>query len=119
MFLNSNSDLVNKLEVKTFFFAIGNYSRFSILAALAGKDLCVSEIVDATGIEQSNVSHHMDCLLNCGFVSVRKAGKSRVYGLNDEARPIISSILKHIQRYSSDIMACDLANKEYISRVIE
>ncbi len=110
---------MNKIVVKTFFFAIGNYSRFSILTALTEKDLSVSEIVGATGIEQSNVSHHMDCLLNCGFVNVRRAGKERIYGLNGEARPIINNISKHIQRYGSDIIACELANKEYISSVIE
>ena len=110
---------MDKLGVKTFFFAIGNYSRFSILASLAEKELSVGEIVDATGIEQSNVSHHMSCLLNCGFVSVKRVGKAHVYSLNDEAKPIINSILKHIQKYSSKIIACDLANKEYISKVIE
>ncbi len=117
MFLNS--DIMDKLGIKTFFFAIGNYSRFSILTALTEKDLNVSEIVNATGIEQSNVSHHMDCLLNCGFVNVRKDGKARIYSINAEARPIINGILKHIQKYSHEIMTCDLANREYISRVIE
>ena len=76
-----HSDHMEKLEVKTFFFAMGDYSRFSILAKLAEKDLNVGEIAKATGLEQSNVSHHMSCLLNCGFVNVKKEGKARIYSI--------------------------------------
>lgn len=110
---------MDKLEIKTFFFAIGDYSRFSILTTLTKKDLNVTGIVAATGIEQSNVSHHMDCLLNCGFVNVRKEGRARIYSLNKEARPIINGIVKHLQKYKSNIIACNIANMEYISKVIE
>lgn len=110
---------MGKLEVKAFFFAIGDYSRFSILRVLSEKDLNVNGIVSATGIEQSNVSHHLSCLLNCGFVNVRKDGKERVYGLNKEVKPMIKDIDRHIERYKTSIIACDIASKEYISRVIE
>ena len=110
---------MDKLGVKTFFFAIGDYSRFSILAALMEKDLSVNEIVGTIETEQSNVSHHLACLLNCGFVNVKREGKMRIYSLKDEARPIVGSIIKHIQKYNSEIIACDIANKEYISRVIK
>lgn len=110
---------MDKLEIKTFFFAIGDYSRFKILSALAEKELNVSGIVSATGIEQSNVSHHMECLLNCGFVDVRRDGRARIYKVNREVRPIIKSIIKHIERYKTDIVSCKIANKEYISKVIE
>lgn len=110
---------MDRVAVKTFFFAIGDYSRFSILAALLEKDLRVSDIVSSTGIEQSNVSHHMSCLLNCGFVNARRVGKERIYGLNSEIRPIIRDIIKHIDRYKSGIVSCNIANREYISKVIE
>jgi DNA-binding transcriptional ArsR family regulator len=112
-------DFMDKIAVKTFFFAISDYSRFSILAALLEKDLRVSDIVSSTGIEQSNVSHHMSCLLNCGFVSARKDGKERIYGLNGEVKPIISDIIRHIERYKKEIISCNIANKDYISRAIE
>lgn len=110
---------MDKLGIKAFFFAVGDYSRFSILTALTKKDLNVTEIVAATDIEQSNVSHHMSCLLNCGFVNVRKEGTARIYSLNKQARPIINGIVKHAQKYRSNIIACDIANAEYISKVIE
>lgn len=110
---------MDKIGVKTFFFAIGDYSRFTIMVSLLKTDLNVNEIVAATGIEQSNVSHHMSCLLNCGFVSVRKEGKERFYGVNADMRLIIRSIMKHVESYKDRIIACDVANKEYISKVIK
>lgn len=109
---------MDKLEVKTFFFAMGDYSRFRILASLAKRDLNVSGIVAATGIEQSNVSHHMSCLLNCGFVKVKRNGKERVYSLNAEVKPMIISIMRHIERYRERIISCKLADMEYISKAI-
>lgn len=115
----SRSDHVDKLEVKTFFFAIGDYSRFSILARLVEKDLNVGEITDATGLEQSNVSHHLSCLLNCGFVSVKKEGKSRIYSINPGVKPIIDNVIRHIEEYRDDIISCDIADREYISKVIK
>ncbi len=110
---------MDKLEVKTFFFAIGDYSRFSILAKLLEKDLNVGEIVKATSLEQSNVSHHMSCLMNCGFVSVKKDGKARIYSINSEIRPMINSMIRHIEKYRNDIISCDIADRSYISKVIK
>ena len=110
---------MEKLEVKTFFFAIGDYSRFSILAKLAEKDLNVGEIAKATGLEQSNVSHHMFCLLNCGFVNVKKDGKARIYSINFEIKPMINSMIRHIEKYGNDIISCDIADRSYILKVIK
>ncbi len=110
---------MDKLEFKTFFYAIGDYSRFSILGYLAERDLNVSEIVGMTGIEQSNVSHHLHCLLNCGFVNVRKVGKERIYAINPEVRQTVNSIISHIAAYKKQIISCDIANRAYISKVIK
>jgi DNA-binding transcriptional ArsR family regulator len=110
---------MDKLEFKAFFYAIGDYSRFSILSSLVKRDLNVSEIVAITGIEQSNASHHMHCLLNCGFVNVRKEGKERIYAINTEVKQTVNSIMNHIEAYKKQIISCDIADKEYISKVIK
>jgi DNA-binding transcriptional ArsR family regulator len=110
---------VDRLEFKAFFYAIGDYSRFSILSSLAKRDLNVSGITAMTGIEQSNVSHHLHCLLNCGFVNVRKDGKERIYAINPEVRQTVNSIISHIASYKKQIISCDIANRAYISRVIK
>ena len=110
---------MEKPEVKAFFFAIGDYSRFSILAKLAENDLNVGEISEATGLEQSNVSHHMSCLLNCGFVNMKKDGKARIYSINSEIKPVINSMIRHIEKYRDYIRSCDIAYRTYISKVIK
>lgn len=110
---------MDKLEFKTFFYAIGDYSRFSILRALAKQDLNVSEIVNITGIEQSNVSHHMQCLLNCGLVNVKKEGTKRIYRINTGVKKTVNSIISHIEAYKKEIISCNIANKEYIYKVIK
>jgi DNA-binding transcriptional ArsR family regulator len=110
---------MEKLEFKTFFYAIGDYSRFSILSSLAKGDLSVNEITNITGIEQSNVSHHLYCLLNCGFVNMRKNGQKRIYAINPEVKQTVNSIISHINFYKKQIISCDIANMAYISKVIK
>ncbi|MGC8648032.1 MAG: ArsR/SmtB family transcription factor, partial [Candidatus Micrarchaeia archaeon] len=111
--------IMDKLSFKVFFHAISDYSRFSILRSILEKEMSVSEIVAATGIEQSNVSHHLQCLLNCGMVNSRKKGKSRLYSVNKEARTIVREIEKHIDSYEKSIISCNIVNKEYLSAVIK
>lgn len=101
---------MDKKAFKNFFFAIGNANRFNILVHLSEKDLCVSEIAELASIEQSNVSHHLACLSNCGLISMKKDGKKRVYNIKKEAKPIIRGIIRHIERFDSDIKSCDIAN---------
>jgi DNA-binding transcriptional ArsR family regulator len=110
--------MMEKLEFKAFFHALGDYSRFVILHSLAKQDMSVGEIVSATGIEQSNVSHHMYCLLNCGFVNVRKDGNKRIYRINEEVKETVEKITEHIDTYKKEIISCGIANGEYISGVI-
>ncbi len=110
---------MDKLEFKAFFYAMGDYNRFSILSSLAKKNMNVGEIVAITGIEQSNVSHHLHCLLNCGFVNVRKDGKKRIYAINPEVRQTVNGIINHIGSYKKRIISCDIANRAYISKVIK
>ncbi|MDP1715664.1 MAG: metalloregulator ArsR/SmtB family transcription factor [Anaerolineales bacterium] len=59
-------------------------SRLSILDALRGGVLTVSEIVEATGLSQSNVSNHLGCLRDCGLVVAEKQGRFVYYELSDK-----------------------------------
>lgn len=58
-------------------------SRLSILAALIPGRLKVGEIVDKTGLSQSNVSNHLGCLRECGLVRAEQEGRFVYYELND------------------------------------
>lgn len=59
-------------------------SRLAVLEALRGGPLNVSEIVEATGLNQSNASNHLGCLLDCGLVSREQRGRFAFYSLSEE-----------------------------------
>lgn len=58
-------------------------SRLSILALLREGGRTVSEIVENTGLTQSNVSNHLACLRDCGLVVARQQGRFTCYELSD------------------------------------
>ena len=59
-------------------------SRLSILDALRDGALTVTEIVEATGLTQSNVSNHLACLRDCGLVVTEQEGRFVYYQLSDK-----------------------------------
>lgn len=79
---------------------LSNKTRFTIIKALQQTPLSVSQICKKTGIEQSNVSHHLKLLTNCSIVYVAKEGKQRIYHLNkDTISPLLELIDKHVQTH--------------------
>jgi DNA-binding transcriptional ArsR family regulator len=59
-------------------------SRLSVLLALRDGPLTVSEIVEATGLSQSNASNHLGCLRDCGLVVAEPEGRYVTYHLSDD-----------------------------------
>ncbi len=59
-------------------------SRLSVLVALRDGPLTVGEIVEATGLSQSNASNHLGCLRDCGLVVAEQAGRYVTYHLSDD-----------------------------------
>jgi ArsR family transcriptional regulator, cadmium/lead-responsive transcriptional repressor len=79
--------LVNpkSIEVQAKLFrGFSDASRLSILEALRENPLTVGEIVETTGLTQSNVSNHLSCLRDCGLVTARQEGRFVRYALSDE-----------------------------------
>lgn len=66
------------------FKALGEESRLKIVESLFGSELSVSEITENTGIQYSQVSHHLSVLRNAGIVSDLRAGKYVVYKINPD-----------------------------------
>jgi ArsR family transcriptional regulator, cadmium/lead-responsive transcriptional repressor len=58
-------------------------SRLSILEALLPGPLNVSQIVETTGLSQSNASNHLSCLRDCGLITSEQQGRFVVYQLSD------------------------------------
>ncbi|KAB8314366.1 winged helix-turn-helix transcriptional regulator [Tolypothrix campylonemoides VB511288] len=76
-------DKATDLKVKLFR-GFSDYSRMSILNALRSRPLTVNEIVEATGLSQSNVSNHLGCLRCCDLVVRQQQGRFVYYQLSDE-----------------------------------
>ena len=56
------------------FKALGEPARLSILNALRDGEMSVTELMEATGLGQANVSKHLQLLFSLGFVERRKEG---------------------------------------------
>lgn len=65
------------------FRGLSDASRLAIVEALRAGPRSVGEIVDATGLGQSNVSNHLACLLGCGLVVREQRGRHAFYRLAD------------------------------------
>lgn len=83
MFTRANPKAI-ELQAKLFR-GFSDPSRLSILEALRdGGALTVSEIVQATGLTQPNVSNHLACLRDCGLVTAHQQGRFVRYQLSDQ-----------------------------------
>ncbi len=75
-------------------------SRLAILEALRGGALSVSEIVEVTGLTQSNASNHLACLLDCGLLARRPRGRFNFYQLAD---PRVEALLAGADEILSEV----------------
>jgi len=64
--------------------ALAEPARLQILNELRSGECTVSELVEATGLGQANVSKHLQLLLAAGFVGRRKDGLYSRYRIADE-----------------------------------
>lgn len=66
------------------FNGFADLSRLAILDTLRDGPLSVSELVEATGLSQSNASNHLACLHDCGLVTREQRGRYVHYSLSDD-----------------------------------
>jgi ArsR family transcriptional regulator, arsenate/arsenite/antimonite-responsive transcriptional repressor len=59
--------------------ALAHESRLMIIDALHEKDMCVGELTQMVGVDQSTVSKHLSVLKQAGIIMDHKAGSNRVY----------------------------------------
>ena len=68
------------------FRALADPTRVGIVNRLAGADeVCVCDLVDAFGLAQPTISHHLRVLRDAGIVDVTKRGTWSYYRLIPEA----------------------------------
>lgn len=78
-----------------FFKALGHPTRVRILERLAtSEEVCVCELIEDLGIEQSNVSQHLAVLRKQNIITSTKVGLKVMYRIK---YPEILSILESLQ----------------------
>jgi len=71
-------DLIEMLKI------LGDENRIRILNILKLGELCVGEIEGVLGINQSNVSRHLNRLSSCKLIRSYKKAQFTYYSLNEE-----------------------------------
>jgi len=66
-----------------FYRALGDPTRLALLAFCAGGERTGSECVAHAGLSQGRVSAHLACLVDCGLLTVRRAGRFAYYQVMD------------------------------------
>jgi DNA-binding transcriptional ArsR family regulator len=79
-------DRAEAVEYASWFKALADATRIQIVSLLARRraSMTVGEIVEAAGVVQSTVSHHLKTLAEVGFVLVEHRGTASLYRINDE-----------------------------------
>jgi DNA-binding transcriptional ArsR family regulator len=72
-------------EYASWFKALADPTRVQIVALLAqaGRPMTVGEVVDAVGVAQSTVSHHLKALAEVRFVLAEPRGTATLYRVNE------------------------------------
>lgn len=83
---------------------LANPTRLSVLKELRGGELCVTDLVGATGSEQTNLSHHLAELRACGLVSTRQDGRHVCYQI---AHHRLRTILDMVETFSKHVECSD------------
>lgn len=73
--------------------AIADQTRQEVMRLLCCQWLCVSDVVEKTGVSQPTVSHHLAILREAGLVSTRREGKQVFYTLNQDAVAVCCGVL--------------------------
>jgi DNA-binding transcriptional ArsR family regulator len=100
------------------FNAVAEPRRRQILDTLTDGERSVNELVHELGLAQPQVSKHLRVLREVGVVSVREAGRQRLYRLNGQALKPIHDWLKPYedtwsQRFEQlDVVLEELKRKE-------
>lgn len=85
-------------DLAELFKVFGDSTRIKILYALVESELCVGDLAEILGLNQSAVSHQLRILKDAKLVRYRREGKSIIYALDDDhVRTILSMGMEHVE----------------------
>ena len=88
------------------FHGFANRSRLRILEALAEGERRVSDIVELTGLTQSNVSTHLACLHDCALVERERRGREVHYRTAPGVSELLAAADDIVERAGEHISSC-------------
>ena len=99
--LRINQDLIdfkNFNKMSELFKIFGDPTRLKILFVLFEKEVCVCDIANIVGMQQSAVSHQLRVLKQANLVKYRRDGKTIYYSLSDDhVKTIFAQAKEHIE----------------------
>lgn len=85
-------------ELADFFKVFGDSTRIRILTVLLGEELCVCNLAETLGMNQSAVSHQLKILKQAKLIRNRREGKQVYYALaDDHVATIMAMGIEHIE----------------------
>jgi ArsR family transcriptional regulator len=83
--------------------AIADPARLALVELISQGEVCVAELVAATGANESTVSQRLRTLRDRRVVSTRRDGKHIFYTLADEhVRELVDAVLEHVDHLHAD-----------------
>lgn len=90
-----------------FYRALGDPTRLALLAFCAERERTGNECVVHAGLSQGRVSAHLGCLVSCGLLEVRRAGRFAYYRVTDpRAADLVGLGASMVSDHAASIAAC-------------
>lgn len=91
-------DTISLENASMLFKALSDSTRLTIVYQLTLKEMNVTSIAQALGMEQSTVSHQLKILKAARLVKSRREGKARIYSISDDhVQELINQVMSHVQ----------------------
>ena len=90
-----------------FYRALGDPTRLALLAFCAEEERTGNDCVAHVGLSQGRVSAHLGCLVSCGLVEVRRAGRFAYYRTTDpRVSKIVALGVSMVAEHAAGVAAC-------------
>jgi len=90
-----------------FYRALGDPTRLTLLAFCARGERTGNECVAHAGLSQGRVSAHLSCLVSCGLLDVRRAGRFAYYQVTDpRVAELIGLGASMVADHAAGVAAC-------------
>ena len=92
------------------FHALSDPIRIGVIELLRQRELCVCDLCDALGVNQSKLSFHLKTLKEAGLVNSRQEGRWIYYSLNLPQFAVLEQYLADYRRLSQILPATPCNN---------